>query len=53
MENKKIRPKMPLSQRTKQFMPFSALSGLDDALRKKEWEIEEKQRLKDKIIPEK
>ncbi|MBQ3326117.1 hypothetical protein IJG79_03165 [Candidatus Saccharibacteria bacterium] len=41
--------KMPISQRAKQFMPFAALKGLDEALRRKEWEVEEKQRLKDKI----
>ena len=41
--------KMPMSQRAKQFMPFAALKGLDEALRRKEWEVEEKQRLKDKI----
>ncbi len=31
--------KMPLEQRAKQFMPFSALSGLDAALKAKEREM--------------
>lgn len=34
----KIRTKMPLSQRAKQFAPFQAVGGLNDALRKKEEE---------------
>jgi hypothetical protein len=33
------RPKMPVKQRAKQFMPFAAVTGLDDALREKEQEI--------------
>lgn len=32
------RSRMPLSDRAKQFAPFSALSGLDEALRRKELE---------------
>ncbi len=44
---------MPIEKRAKQFMPFSALNGLDEAFRMKEWEIEEKQRLKDKVFLEK
>lgn len=32
--------KMPISKRAKQFMPFSALSGLSAALAEKEIEIE-------------
>ena len=32
----KPRMKMPVSERAKQFMPFSALKGLDEALREKE-----------------
>lgn len=39
------RSKMPISQRAKQFMPFAALKGLDEALRQKEWEIETKQKM--------
>lgn len=34
-----MRPKMPLSQRAKQFMPFSALTGFEEALRAKEREM--------------
>ena len=30
--------KMPISERAKQFMPFSALKGLDEAIAKKEQE---------------
>lgn len=33
------RPKMPVAQRAKQFMPFAAVTGLDSALRKKEHEL--------------
>lgn len=32
----KSRAKMPVSQRAKQFMPFAALKGLEEALAKKE-----------------
>lgn len=32
------RSRMPLSDRAKQFAPFSALSGLDEALKRKELE---------------
>ena len=35
----KTRPKMPLSQRAKQFLPFDAVTGLQQALRKKEAEM--------------
>ena len=38
----KPRMKMPASDRAKQFMPFSALKGLDEALREKERIIVEK-----------
>lgn len=37
---KRKRPKMSVGQRAKQFMPFSALTGLGEALYKKEQEIE-------------
>ncbi|MCQ2547401.1 MAG: YolD-like family protein [Clostridia bacterium] len=37
MEN---RPKMSREKRAKQFMPFAALTGLEEALRKKERELE-------------
>ena len=36
----KLRAKMPIAQRAKQFMPFAAVSGLDIALRRKEEEID-------------
>ena len=37
---KKQRAKMPVAQRAKQFMPFKAVSGLDEALRRKEEEVD-------------
>ncbi len=40
MMDKKARPKMPPSQRAKQFMPFDAVSGLREALTEKEREME-------------
>ena len=45
MENKrnapsgKMRARMPISQRAKQFMPFAAVTGLELALAKKEREL--------------
>lgn len=42
---KKPREKMPISERAKQFMPFSALKGLDEALRKKEQTLIERREL--------
>ena len=41
--------KMPIEKRAKQFMPFAALNGLDDALRQKEWEVETRLKLKDHV----
>ncbi len=38
-DNGKQRPKMPVAQRAKQFMPFKAVAGLDEAIRKKEEEL--------------
>lgn len=35
-----MREKMPLSQRAKQFLPFDAVKGLQQALRAKEYEVE-------------
>lgn len=35
---KKPRAKMPISQRAKQFAPFQAVGGLDEALRRAEEE---------------
>lgn len=40
----KMRAKMPIEVRAKQFMPFSAVSGLDEALEKKLKEYQEKQK---------
>ncbi len=37
---KKPSEKMSIEDRAKQFAPFSALKGLDEALKKKEWEME-------------
>lgn len=48
MENKEKtrpvsnRPKMDISNRAKQFMPFSALKGLEEALADVERELQEK-----------
>lgn len=41
-----VRPKMPVSQRAKQFMPFAALDGLEEAIVQKEWEAEARQKQK-------
>lgn len=35
MANNKIRSKMPVADRAKQFMPFAAVKGLDQALERK------------------
>lgn len=43
---KQKREKMPIKKRAKQFKPFSAVAGLEEALRQKEWEIESKQQIK-------
>lgn len=37
---KKSKIKMPVAKRAKQFMPFSALTGLEAALAKKEMETD-------------
>ena len=44
-----MRAKMSIEKRAKQFLPFSTLRGLDAVLRRKEWEVESLQKLKDKI----
>ena len=36
-----VRPKMTPLERAKQFMPFAALKGYEEALRKKEEEVEQ------------
>lgn len=41
MDNKKPRAKMPREERAKQFMPFAALKGFEQALREKERELSE------------
>ena len=38
------RPRMPLSQRAKIFIPFDPLKGYQEALRQKEREAEERMR---------
>lgn len=38
------RPKMDRSERAKQFMPFDAVKGLQEALRAKEQEVEAMQK---------
>ena len=43
------RPKMSREDRAKQFMPFAALKGYPEALRKKEKEIEEQKEKRDDI----
>ncbi|MBP5599680.1 MAG: hypothetical protein J6X48_05300 [Lachnospiraceae bacterium] len=45
-----LRPKMTPLERAKQFMPFAALKGYEEALRKREEEIE-KQALKREVTP--
>ena len=40
-ENESRRSAMPVSKRAKQFMPFSAVQGLQEALHRKEAEIED------------
>lgn len=41
MSSKKPAEPMPISERAKQFLPFAALTGLDEALRAKELEVEQ------------
>ncbi len=48
----KPRLKMPVSERAKQFMPFSALKGLDEALRQKEKVLVEKKELSEEVSEE-
>ena len=50
---KKNRPKMSISDRAKQFMPFMAVTGLDKALLEKEKEVEkEYQKNSEPVIEE-
>lgn len=39
MEKEKIRGRMAVSERAKQFMPFKAVTGLDEALERKRIEL--------------
>lgn len=49
MANKPLE-KMTKEERAKQFMPFSALGGLDEALRQKEWEMEAREQSKHQVV---
>ncbi len=46
----KPREKMPISERAKQFMPFSALKGLNEALAEKELRYDEMPHLTDEEV---
>ena len=46
----KPKHKMPISERAKQFMPFSALKGLEEAIRAKEHPLEERKAPNDEQI---
>lgn len=48
----KPREKMSMEERAKQFSSFAALKGLDSALRRKEWEVEERIRARTRIVKE-
>ena len=48
----KPKQKMPVQDRAKQFMPFSALKGLEEALREKEQQMEEKKVLSEERAEE-
>ncbi len=45
------RPKMSREERAKQFMPFAALKGYEEALREKEREVAAREEEKQKGIP--
>lgn len=45
------RPKMSRAERAKQFMPFAALKGYEEALRQREKEIVAREEEKQKGIP--
>ena len=40
MQRGTLRAKMPVAQRAKQFMPFAAVTGLDEAIKRVELEFE-------------
>lgn len=44
-----VRPKMDREERAKQFMPFAALKGYHEAIRKKEREVESKMELEGRL----
>ena len=44
-----VRPKMDREERAKQFMPFAALKGYMEALRKKEEAFEERMELEGRL----
>ena len=44
-----VRPKMDREERAKQFMPFAALKGYTEALRKKEKSFEERMELEGRL----
>lgn len=45
-------PKMSREDRAKQFMPFAALKGYEEALRAKEAEVEERNMKKSEPLPD-
>ena len=52
MVNSKSRQKMPISERAKQFAPFSALKGLPEALKKMEKIVVPKRELTEERLTE-
>lgn len=50
---KKPNAKMSIEDRAKQFAPFSALKGLDEALKETEWKEDAKLQARHRIIKEK
>ena len=48
----KPKQKMPIADRAKQFMPFSALKGLEEALKTKERQIVDKKELSEELSRE-
>lgn len=49
---KKPDAKMSIEDRAKQFAPFSALKGLDEALEQKEREVESRLKAKHHVVKE-
>ena len=48
----RLREKMSMEERAKQFSSFAALKGLDSALKQKEWEVEERIRSRTRVVKE-